>query len=86
MEEINSAMRSLGSSLVLSVLLIISFVTGALLSNAASSACFTILKGLTPILTTFANFEKIRGQLDAFAENLGLIKGKPKAENVAPTS
>jgi hypothetical protein len=61
---------------VLSILLILSFVTGALFSNDAMSISFILLKGLAPVLTTVANFTKVQSQLQIFAAASFLVKIK----------
>ena len=68
--EIQSAVRSLETNFVLSLIVILTFLIGALFSNAVGTNIFIFLKGCSPILTTIINFVKIQQLVQPFFENL----------------
>jgi hypothetical protein len=81
MAEIDSAIKSLKTNLILTSMLSISFASATVISNTIGSVVFTFLKGLFPILTTVSNFNKVQDLLKLSYKNLveWLLK---KKENI----
>jgi hypothetical protein len=81
MAEIECAIKSLKTNLILTSVLYISFISATLISNTIGSVVFTFLKGLFPILTTVSNFNKVQDLLKLSYKNLveWLLK---KKENI----
>jgi len=70
MAEIDSAIKSLKTNLILTSALCISFSSATVISNTIGSVVFTFLKGLFPIFTTVSNFNKVQDLLKLFYKNL----------------
>jgi hypothetical protein len=81
MAEIESAIKSLKTNLILTSALSISFVSSTVISNTIGSVVLTFLKGLFPILTTVSNFNKVQELLKLFYKNLVEWLSKKK-ENI----
>jgi hypothetical protein len=72
LKEINSAVRSLKTNLVLTSILSTVFVVGSVYSNNVGSVVSTLAKGLFPILTTIPNFVKVQELVQESNKNLTL--------------
>jgi hypothetical protein len=70
MAEIESAIKSLKTNLILTSALCISFISATVISNTIGSVVFTFLKGLFPILTTISNFNKVQDLLKLSSKNI----------------
>jgi hypothetical protein len=70
MAEIDSAIKSLKTNLILTTALCISFSSATVISNIIGSVVFTFLKGLFPILTTVSNFNKVQDLLKLSYNNM----------------
>jgi hypothetical protein len=67
--EITASIRSLETNLVLVTLIIATFLFGTIFSEGSFAIIFIVLKGFTPVLTTIANFGKIRLLFTSYCEN-----------------
>jgi hypothetical protein len=62
--------RSIGTSLILSATFFVSFLVARVLPETPIVLYITTLKGISPILTTIANFGKIQSYWTNFAANV----------------
>jgi hypothetical protein len=81
MAEIDSAIKSLKTNLILTSAVSISFISATVISNTIGSIVYIFLKGLFLILITVSNFKKVQDLLKLFYKNLVEWHSKKK-ENI----
>jgi hypothetical protein len=81
MAEIDSAIKSLKTNLILTSAVSISFISATVISNTIGSIVYIFLKGLFLILITVSNFKKVQDLLKLFYKNLVEWLSKKK-ENI----
>ncbi len=57
--EINAAIKSLETNIFLCFIGVVAFSVGTFCNDQMAVVILILIKGLTPIITTIANFEKI---------------------------
>ena len=67
--EINAAIRSLESNIFLCAVGVIIFSIGSACADHITVIILILIKGLTPVITTVANFEKIQQLVLFYFEN-----------------